>query len=122
MFKTEIYQQRRALLKKQLQGGVVILPGNNESPMNYPDNPFHFRQDSTFLYYLGLDQAGLTAIIDIDEDLEILFGNDLIVEDTIWMGYLPTLKERANSVGISQSRPPQATGPSCLCPNTGLRI
>ena len=105
MFKTEIYQQRRALLKKQLQGGVVILPGNNESPMNYPDNPFHFRQDSTFLYYLGLDQAGLTAIIDIDEDLEILFGNDLIVEDTIWMGYLPTLKERANSVGISQSRP-----------------
>ena len=105
MFKSEVYQERRAILKNHLQQGIVLLLGNNESPMNYADNPFHFRQDSTFLYYIGLDQAGLAAVIDLDEGREILFGNDLTVDDIVWMGHQPTLKERARKAGITDTRP-----------------
>jgi Xaa-Pro aminopeptidase len=111
MFKTEVYQQRRAVLKKQLSKGVVLLLGNNESPMNYPDNPFHFRQDSTFLYYIGLDQAGLAAVIDVDEGKDILFGDDLTTEDIVWMGYQPKIKERAQMTGITDTRPLKELAP-----------
>ncbi|MBN1481823.1 aminopeptidase P family protein [candidate division KSB1 bacterium] len=105
MFESDIYVQRRELLKKELQGGIVLFLGNGESPMNYADNPYSFRQDSTFLYYFGLDTPGLAAIMDIDEDLEIFYGYDYTVDDIVWMGPQLSLQERAERVGIKKSAP-----------------
>ena len=105
MFSTETYVKRRKELKNQVQSGIILLLGNEESPMNYADNPFHFRQDSTFLYYFGLDFAGLAAIIDVDEDKETIFGNELTIDDIVWMGTQPTLKEKSQLVGVSHTAP-----------------
>jgi len=105
MFEAKIYQKRRARLKKQIEKGLILFLGNEDSPMNYPANPYPFRQDSSFLYFLGLDMPGLAAIIDVEADQEILFGNDVGVEDIVWMGALPSLKERASWAGIEEVAP-----------------
>jgi Xaa-Pro aminopeptidase len=103
MFSAQIYVERRKRLKEQVQSGVVLLLGNDESPMNYTDNCFSFRQDSSFLYYFGLDAPGLTALIDIDGGCEAVFGNDLTVDDIIWTGPKPALRECAQHVGVSDT-------------------
>ena len=105
MFTKDTYSFRRDQLKSTLKSGVLLFLGNNESPMNYADNTFHFRQDSSFLYFFGMDFAGLAGIIDIDEDKEILFGDELTVEDIVWMGTQPTLVQRAKSYGLNQVLP-----------------
>lgn len=105
MFAKETYVQRRALLKKKLGSGVLLFLGNDECGLNYADNTFRYRQDSTFLYYFGLSFAGLSAIIDIDEDKEIIFGDELTIDDIVWMGSQPTLKERCAQVGITITKP-----------------
>lgn len=99
------YPMRRAALRELPGSGLLLFLGNDESPMNYADNTYHFRQDSSFLYFFGMDFPGLAAIIDLDEGQEILFGNDLTVEDIVWMGTQPTLAERAEKYGIRQVRP-----------------
>ena len=86
MFDKETYVQRRALLKKNIGSGVLLFLGNDEQGLNYEDNAFRYRQDSTFLYYFGLSFAGLSAIIDIDEDKEIIFGDELTIDHIVWMG------------------------------------
>ena len=53
MFDKETYVQRRALLKKNVGFGVLLFLGNDEQGLNYEDNAFRYRQDSTFLYYFG---------------------------------------------------------------------
>jgi Xaa-Pro aminopeptidase len=103
MFKPETYIDRRKILKKQVQSGVILLPGNGESPMNYPANTYQFRQDSTFLYYFGLDLPGCAAIIDIESGEELLFGDDCTVEDVVWMGPQPQFSETAEKTGISRT-------------------
>ncbi|MCD6332599.1 MAG: aminopeptidase P family protein [Bacteroidales bacterium] len=105
MFTTNTYLQRRAALKKSLNHGILLFLGNDESPMNYADNGYHFRQDSSFLYFWGMDYPGLAAVIDLDEDTEILYGDDLTVEEIVWMGTQPTLLERGAAYGISQVKP-----------------
>ena len=92
MFEPEIYTRRRDLLRKQIKSGLVLFLGNEESPMNYPANTYHFRQDSSFLYFFGLDQPGLAAAMDLDEGQDIVYGEDIGLEDVIWTGSLPTLK------------------------------
>ena len=77
MFAKETYVQRRAQLKKTIGSGVLLFLGNDEQGLNYEDNTFRYRQDSTFLYYFGLSFAGLSALIDIDEDKQIIFGDEL---------------------------------------------
>jgi Xaa-Pro aminopeptidase len=103
MFETKIYTQRRNRLKKEFSSGVLIFLGNTELPMNYPQNVYHFRQDSTFLYFFGIDEPGLAAVIDIDSGKEIIFGNDVDIEDVIWTGPLPLLKGKAEMVGINST-------------------
>lgn len=105
MFSKETYMQRRALLKKTMGSGVVLFLGNDDMGLNYKDNAFRYRQDSTFLYFFGLSFAGLSAIIDIDEDKEIIFGNELAIDDIVWMGTQPTLKEKSERVGIALTQP-----------------
>jgi len=103
MFHSEIYKKRREILKKKFSSGLLLFPGNDETPMNYPANVYPFRQDSSFLYYWGLDAPGLAAVIDVDNDREILFGNDLSVDDIVWMGPQPSVAERATQVGVTHS-------------------
>jgi Xaa-Pro aminopeptidase len=101
MFDRDVYRARRESLRRQLGSGVALFLGNDESPMNYADNTYRFRQDSSFLYYFGLDTAGLAAVIDLDEGRETLYGPESTVEDFIWTGPLPSLKERAALAGVA---------------------
>ena len=106
MFEKETYIRRRAQLKKLVGNGVVVLFGNNESPANYPANGYApFRQDSSFLYYFGQHRDGLVGVIDIDNNEEWLFGDDIDVEDIVWMGYTPSVADLAAEVGISKTAP-----------------
>nr|WP_321354111.1 Xaa-Pro aminopeptidase [uncultured Draconibacterium sp.] len=101
MFQKEIYIERRKVLKEKVGEGLILLFGNDESSMNYADNTYHFRQDSTFLYYFGIQHPGLAAVIDIDNDKEIIFGNDYTIDDIVWMGPQPTIADRAALCGVS---------------------
>ena len=103
MFAQKVYIERRKRLRDQIGSGIILLLGNEESPMNYPDNQYPFRQDSSFLYFFGLDYPGLAAVIDVDEDKEYVFGDDLTVDDIIWMGPQPSLREKCQKVGISET-------------------
>ena len=103
MFDPKVYIKRRELLRKQVSTGLILLFGNEDSPMNYAANTYHFRQDSSFLYLFGLDTPGMAGVIDVDENKAILFGDDIDIEDIIWMGYLPTVKDRAEDVGVKQT-------------------
>lgn len=105
MFSTDTYKNRRAALKRNVGSGLMLFFGNEECGMSYEDNTYHFKQDSSFLYFFGLDYAGLAAIIDVDENREIIFGNELTIDDIVWMGTQPTLHEKAHRVGISEVRP-----------------
>ena len=105
MFKSIVYKNRRESLKKILKQGVYLFLGNNETPMNYPANGYHFRQDSNFLYFFGLDIAGMAAIIDIDNDKEIIFANDFDVDDIVWMGPQPKVSELAEKTLVKESYP-----------------
>ena len=106
MFSKDTYIRRRQELKKLVGKGVVILFGNNESPANYPANSYApMRQDSSFLYYFGQHRDGLVGVIDIDNDEEWLFGDDIDVEDIVWMGYTPSVADLAAEVGISKTAP-----------------
>jgi Xaa-Pro aminopeptidase len=105
MFSKETYRQRRADLQARLETGLLLFLGNSESPMNYADNCYPFRQDSSFLYYFGLDQPDLAAVIDVDEGRSIIFGDELTIDHIVWMGDLPTIAERAQMVGVTETRP-----------------
>lgn len=105
MFEKEVYIGRRAKLRDQMSSGVVLLLGNPEAPMNYPGNPYQYRQDSSFLYFFGLNYPGLIGIIDVDNDCSYLFGDDVDLDDIIWMGPQPTLKEDAAKAGIEKTAP-----------------
>lgn len=104
MFEKQVYVDRRYKLKSKVSEGVILLLGNNESPMNYADNTYHYRQDSTFLYFIGLDQPELAAVIDVDNDMEILFGDDADINTVIWTGKQEPMREKANRSGIADVR------------------
>lgn len=105
MFPREVYTRRRNQLRETMQRGLVLFLGNNEAPMNYPANGYHFRQDSNFLYFFGLDQDHLAGVVDVDNDLDIVFGNDVTMDDVIWMGPQPTISERAEKAGVERTLP-----------------
>jgi len=100
MFDKITYRNRRGELKKLVGKGVILLWGNNQSPYNYPSNAYlPFRQDSTFLYYFGLRREGLAAIIDIDNDEDLLFGDDIDIEDIVWFGKVESVADMAAATG-----------------------
>ena len=106
MFSKETYVRRRAELKKLVGNGLIILFGNNEAPANYPANTYSpMRQDSSFLYYFGQHRDGLVGVIDIDSDTELLLGDDIDVEDIVWMGFTPSVADLAAEVGITKTAP-----------------
>lgn len=105
MFSKEIYTRRRKQLAGSVSSGLILLPGNEESPMNYTDNTYHFRQDSTFLYYFGLDQPSLAGVIDADTGESFLFGDDVTIEMIVWTGKLPGLASLCEKVGVTMLKP-----------------
>ena len=106
MFNKEVYSNRRSELKKLVKSGIIILFGNNESPCNYPNNGYYpFRQDSSFLYYFGQRRDGLVGVIDIDNDCEMLIGDDIDIEDIVWYGSVDSVSNLAEQVAVAQSAP-----------------
>lgn len=106
MFSKETYVRRRAQLKSLVKEGIILLPGNNEAPANYPANAYSpFRQDSSFLYYFGLERDGLTGVIDIDEGTETLFGDDINIEDIVWYGSVDSVADMAARSGVPHTAP-----------------
>jgi len=105
MFKKETYINRRKQLKSQFDSGILLFLGNEESSMNYLDNTYRYRQDSSFLYYFGLDYPGLVGIIDLDNDKDYIFGDDLTIDHIVWMGSQPTIAERSEKAGIENTGP-----------------
>ncbi len=104
MFDTATYVRRRNELKKLVKSGVIILFGNNESPANFPNNGYHpFRQDSSFLYYFGLQRDGLAGVIDIDNDTDTLIGDDIDIEDIVWFGSVDSIHDMALKAGATAS-------------------
>lgn len=105
MFEPELYAERRARLAGRIGGGLIFLPGNRLSPMNYPENPYGFRQDGSFRYYFGLDLPGLAGTIDADTAEATLFGAEATLDDVVWMGPQSSLIDLAASVGVHRSMP-----------------
>jgi len=114
MFSKETYITRRQELKKLVGNGVIILFGNNEAPANYPANSYApMRQDSSFLYYFGQHRDGLVGVIDVDNDKEMLIGDDIDIEDIVWMGFVDSVSDLAATVGITQTAPMTALKTIC---------
>jgi len=105
MFKTDIYVNRRNLLRELIPSGVILFLGHNESPVNYAGNTYRFRQDSNFLYFFGLNLPQLAGVIDIEEETDCLYGNDTDIEDIIWSGDLPSMEQLASQVGVGSVLP-----------------
>jgi Xaa-Pro aminopeptidase len=105
MFDPSVYQARRARLKKDVGSGLILLLGNDEVGMNYAANTYHFRQDSTFLYFFAVNLPCVAAVIDVDEDTETLYGDDLTIDDVVWMGPQPTMADYCKPAGIAASAP-----------------
>ncbi len=103
MFDADIFRARRDQLVKSLKCGIVLLPGHDESPMNYIDNTYPFRQDSTFLYYSGLSRPRLFMIIDVENHRTTLFGDKLTIDDIIWSGPQPDLVELGELSGVDHT-------------------
>lgn len=100
MFNKEEYTNRRSRLKNNFNTGILLFLGNEESPINFFDNTYHFRQDSTFLYYFGISSPKLAAIIDIDDNKTIVFGDEMTIDEIVWMGRQQTLQDKADKSGV----------------------
>lgn len=119
MFDKQTYVNRRARLRSLVNDGIIIIFGNNESPCNYPSNGYYpFRQDSSFLYYFGLNRDGLVGVIDIDNNSETVFGNDIDIDDIVWYGSVDSVHDLAAQVGVEHTAPMRALKNTC---NEALR-
>lgn len=110
MLPKEVYFSRRKQLHELLDNGLLLFPGNDESSMNYRANTYHYRQDSSFLYFFGLSQPGLAGICDLDSDEDVLYGDDLSIDDIIWEGEKTSMQEKADSIGVEHIRSSAAFG------------
>ncbi|MEI6748132.1 MAG: aminopeptidase P family protein [Bacteroidales bacterium] len=100
MFAPEVYTNRRNALRHELKSGIAFFPGNSEAAYNYPANTYTFRQDSNFSYFFGLAHPDFTGVVDLENDIDYIFGNELDIEDIIWMGPQPGIREQAAQVGV----------------------
>jgi len=105
MFKSDIYSTRRNELRKLMPSGIILFPGNSEAAYNYPANTYTFRQDSNFSYFFGLENPDFAGIIDVDNDIDYIFGNDFEIDDIIWMGPQPKVVDLALKVGVKNTAP-----------------
>ena len=107
------YTARRGALRKSAPEGAILIMGNDDAPKNYVDNPYPFRQDSHFLYYAGINQAGMALLIEPD-GREVLYGTPDHPDDVIWFGPHPTLGDHASAAGVSDSAGTGQLAESCI--------
>ena len=105
MFNKNVYADRRNRLRNEMNSGLVLILGNQEASFNYPANTYHFRQDSNFLYFFGIDLYNLVGLMDVDAGKDYIFGNDVDIDDIIWMGPQPTIKDQAAEVAVANTAP-----------------
>lgn len=105
LFDSKTYIERRRILREKVGSGLILFFGNNNAPCNYPANGYTFRQDSSFLYFFGLERDGLVGIIDADSGQEWLLGDDIDIEDIIWTGFVPSVHDLAAQSGVGSSAP-----------------
>ena len=105
LFPRQTYIERRNVLRQHVGSGLIVLFGNNDSPVNYPNNGYKFRQDSSFLYYFGLHRDGLVGVIDADSGDEWLIGDDIDIEDIVWFGSVDSVADMAEQTGATKSAP-----------------
>ena len=112
MFKAEVYVNRRRALLGQMAArtveglrGIAVFLGNVDAPTNYRGNDYKFRQDSNFLYFWGIDEPGFAAVIDLDSAEDCLYGNDVDIDDIIWMGPQPSVASKGEAIGCSSTAP-----------------
>ena len=112
MFSKDIYVSRRKRLLGLMQEtgaegnrGIAIFLGNVEAPQNYRGNDYKFRQESSFLYFWGIDEPGFAAVLDLDSGDEVLYGNDVDIDDIIWMGPQPTVASKGLLTGVERTAP-----------------
>ena len=109
MFAKEVYVRRRETLLQKMreagQSGLILFIGNAEAPAQYRDNCYKWRQDSTWLYYFGLDEPNMAAVLSIDSGNQAIFANDVDIDDIIWMGPQESVASKAASVGILKTAP-----------------
>lgn len=110
MFDSSVYRKRREALRRSLadrgrDSGTVLIPGNRESPMNYADNPYPFRQDSSFLYFAGIPEPALALTLDLGTGKALLYGDEISLDDVIWTGPRPSLRDLAEAAGLDGVRP-----------------
>jgi len=103
MFKSKVYIKRRKELQEKVKSGIILFIGNDESQVLIRDTVHKFRQNSNFLYYWGLNEPGLAALIDIDNDKKILFGHDLTTEEIVWEGEQQKLNDKAKLIGVNKT-------------------
>lgn len=123
LFPKSTYTSRRAALRRGVGSGLIVLFGNNESPMNYPANTYKFRQDSTFLYFFGQHRDGLAGVIDADSGDEYLVGDDIDIDDIVWYGEVTSVAGMAEECGVAHTAPMSAlAGMVQAVRETGRRI
>ena len=105
LFSRSTYAERRSRLRQLVGSGIIFIPGNNDSPCNFPNNPYKFRQDSSFLYFTGQHRDGLALVIDCESGVETLVGNDIDIDDIIWTGPVPSMADMATESGIERTAP-----------------
>ena len=105
LFPKNTYVERRARLHQLVGHGLIVLMGNNESPMNYPSNTYKFRQDSSFLYFFGLHRDGLVGVIDADSGAETLLGDEIDIDDIVWYGEVTSVVQMAEECGVAHTAP-----------------
>ena len=105
LFSSHIYQTRRDRLSASFSQGIALFLSNNESPANYPSNTYRFRQDSNFLYFFGLSIPNIVGIVDFEQNCSLLFGDDFTIDDIIWMGDQPKIRDLAAQIGVNDVRP-----------------
>ena len=105
MFSSQTYSRRREVISQKMgRQGILLFLSNGENPINFEDNTYPFRQDSTFLYYFGIQQPHLAALIDLDENRTIVFGDELSMDALVWMGRQETLKSKCEKAGVTETR------------------
>lgn len=105
LFSKNTYVERRARLRQLVGHGLIVLMGNNESPMNYPSNTYKFRQDSSFLYFFGQHRDGLVGVIDADSGAETLLGDEIDIDDIVWFGEVTSVVQMAEECGVAHTAP-----------------
>ena len=108
LFDKSTYTERRKQLRDKVGSGIILLMGNNDSPANYPNNAYRFRQDSSFLYFFGQHREGLAGIIDIDNNQEYLVGDDIDIDDIVWFGSVDSVADMAAQTGVEKTMPMQS--------------